>query len=104
MKYFYIDDPVSSLDDNNAIAIGSDLAKLLRRSIGKVKTVISSHHSLFFNVMCNELKKQPNKSYFIYSRNGDGYRLQSTTDTPFFHHVAMLSELKKSADTGKLYA
>lgn len=104
VKYFYIDDPISSLDDNNAIAVGSDLAKLLRRSIGKVKTVISSHHSLFFNVMCNELKKQPHKSYFIYSRNGDGYSLQSTTDTPFFHHVAMLSELKKAADTGRLYS
>lgn len=61
VKYFYIDDPISSLDDNNVIAVGSDLAKLLRRSIGKVKTVISSHHSLFFNVMCNELKKQPHK-------------------------------------------
>lgn len=104
VKYFYIDDPISSLDDNNAIAVGSDLAKLLRRSIGKVKTVISSHHSLFFNVMCNELKKQPHKSYFIYSRHGDGYSLQSTTDTPFFHHVAMLSELKKAADAGRLYA
>ncbi len=104
VKYFYTDDPISSLDDNNAIAMGSDLAKLLRRSIGKVKTVISSHHSLFFNVMCNELKKQPHKSYFIYSRNGDGYSLQSTTDTPFFHHVAMLSELKKVADAGRLYA
>ncbi|ACR14038.1 putative anticodon nuclease [Teredinibacter turnerae T7901] len=104
VKYFYIDDPISSLDDNNAIAVGSDLAKLLRRSIGKVKTVISSHHSLFFNVMCNELKKQSHKSYFIYSRNGDGYSLQSTTDTPFFHHVAMLSELKKAADAGRLYA
>jgi hypothetical protein len=104
VKYFYIDDPISSLDDNNAIAVGSDLAKLLRRSIGKVKTVISSHHSLFFNVMCNELKKQPHKSYFIYSRNGDGYSIQSTTDTPFFHHVAMLSELKKAADDGRLYA
>lgn len=104
VKYFYIDDPISSLDDNNAIAVGSDLAKLLRRSIGKVKTVISSHHSLFFNVMCNELKKQAHKSYFIYSRNGDGYSLQSTTDTPFFHHVAMLSELKKAADAGRLYA
>ena len=104
VKYFYIDDPISSLDDNNVIAVGSDLAKLLRRSIGKVKTVISSHHSLFFNVMCNELKKKPHKSYFIYSRNGDGYSLQSTTDTPFFHHVAMLSELKKAADAGLLYA
>src|SRR5690554_1448872 len=104
VKYFYIDGPISSLDDNNAIAVGSDLAKLLRRSISKVKTVISSHHSLFFNVMCNELKKQPHKSYLIYSRNGDGYSLQSTTDTPFFHHVAMLSELKKAADAGRLYA
>ncbi|EIP3949463.1 AAA family ATPase [Salmonella enterica] len=103
VKYLYIDDPISSLDDNNAIAVGSDLAKLLKRSIGKVKTVISSHHSLFFNVMCNELKKQSHKSYFIYSRNGDGYSLQSTTDTPFFHHVAMLSELKKAADAGRLY-
>ncbi|WP_455914710.1 anticodon nuclease [Pseudomonas syringae] len=104
VKYFYIDDPISSLDDNNAIAVGSDLAKLLRRSIGKVKTVISSHHSLFFNVMCNELKRCPHKSYFVYSRDGDGYSLQSTTDTPFFHHVAMLSELKKAASAGRLYA
>jgi hypothetical protein len=104
VKYFYIDDPISSLDDNNAISVGSDLAKLLRRSVGKVKTVISSHHSLFFNVMCNELKRCPHKSYFVYSRDGDGYSLQSTTDTPFFHHVAMLSELKKAAGAGRLYA
>jgi hypothetical protein len=104
VKYFYIDDPISSLDDNNAIAVGSDLAKLLRRSIGKVKTVISSHHSLFFNVMCNELKKQPHKSYFIYSRNSDSYSLQSTKDTPFFHHVALLSELKRLSENGKIYA
>lgn len=104
VKYFYIDDPISSLDDNNAIAMGSDLAKLLRRSIGKAKTVISSHHSLFFNVICNELKKHQHKSYFFYSHNGDGHSLQSTSDTPFFHHVAMLSELKKAADEGRLYA
>ncbi|MFJ3469599.1 anticodon nuclease [Pseudomonas sp. NPDC090201] len=104
VRYFYIDDPISSLDDNNAISVASDLAKLLRRSIGKVKTVMSSHHSLFFNVMCNELKRCPHKSYFVYSRDSDGYSLQSTTDTPFFHHVAMLSELKKAAGAGRLYA
>jgi len=104
VKFFYIDDPISSLDDNNAIAVGSDLAKLLKRYVGKVKTVISSHHSLFFNVMCNELKKQRHKSYFIYGSNNGEYSLQSTTDTPFFHHVAMLSELKKASDTGRLYS
>jgi len=63
VKYIYIDDPISSLDDNNAIAVASDLAKLLKKGVArdaskgdKVKTILSSHHSLFFNVMCNELK------------------------------------------------
>ncbi|EIZ5379850.1 AAA family ATPase [Salmonella enterica] len=66
VKYLYIDDPISSLDDNNAIAVASDLANLLRRGRGKLKTVISSHHGLFFNVMCNELKKpNPKSTSFI---------------------------------------
>ncbi|XOV76028.1 MAG: hypothetical protein ACFHWZ_03375 [Phycisphaerales bacterium] len=30
VKYIYIDDPISSLDDNNAISIACDLAALLR--------------------------------------------------------------------------
>ena len=29
VKYVFIDDPVSSLDDNNAIAVASDLSQLL---------------------------------------------------------------------------
>ena len=104
VKYLYIDDPISSLDDNNAIAVASDLAKLLRRGKDKVKTVISSHHSLFFNVMFNELKKQKTKSYFLYkAKEGEGYTLRATTDTPFFHHVALLSELKAASQNGALY-
>ena len=105
VKFFYIDDPVSSLDDNNTIAIASDLSKLLKtREASEIKTIISSHHSLFFNVMCNELKKTSNKAYFLHQSNSDGfYTLRATDDTPFFHHVAMLSELEKAAKTGKLY-
>lgn len=34
-KYLYIDDPVSSLDDNNAIAVACDLAQLLRRAASR---------------------------------------------------------------------
>lgn len=105
VKFFYIDDPISSLDDNNAIAVATDLAGLLKRGKDKqIKTIISSHHGLFFNVMCNELKKSPHKTYFIHRQSDNGgYTLQTTTDTPFFHHVAILSELKKASDTGKLY-
>lgn len=104
VKYFYIDDPISSLDDNNAIAVASDLARLLKRETKRVKTVISSHHSLFFNVMCNELKKTSHKTYFLHRGNGsDSYTLRATDDTPFFHHVAMLAELQKASESGKLY-
>ncbi len=122
VKYLYIDDPISSLDDNNAISVACDLAKLLRRAASRVdsqgkpnpiKIVFSSHHALFFNVMCNEIGRakegEPqvsHKRYFLHRPNGDGvYTLRSTEDTPFFHHVATLAELQRAADpaTGTLY-
>ena len=69
-----------------------------------MKTVISSHHGLFFNVMCNELKKLKHKIYFLHRvNNSDSYTLRATDDTPFFHHVAMLSELQQASESGKLY-
>lgn len=121
-KYLYIDDPISSLDDNNAIAVACDFAQLLRRAASRkdqngapapIKMVFSSHHALFFNVMCNEIgrakegePKVTHKRYFLHRPNrDDGYTLRTTDDTPFFHHVASLSELQLAAapNTGKLY-
>lgn len=95
VKYIYIDDPISSLDDNNAIAVASDLSNLLQKGIGKIGVVISTHHHLFFNVICNELKKRKCKRYFLHKNGSCGYTLRATDETPFFHHVALLSELKK---------
>jgi len=107
VEKIYIDDPISSLDDNNAIMVASDLAKLLVRGKGKIKTVISSHHGLFFNIIYNELNrvyKVKNKCYFLHRAQGsDSFTLQATNDTPFFHHVALLSELKKAIESGKIY-
>ncbi len=103
VKYIYIDDPVSSLDDNHAIAIGHHLAQLLKNPNNKVKTIISSHHTLFFNVMCNELGKSI--KYFM-SAKEDASRYELKTmygDTARFYHVAMLKELKQVADSGTLY-
>jgi hypothetical protein len=104
VKYLYIDDPISSLDDNNAIAVACDLAKLLKRDENELKVVFSSHHALFFNVVCNELKKKPHKKYFLHRPNrGDTFVLQATEETPFFHHVAMLDDIRNAAHSGSLY-
>ncbi|QDK80113.1 AAA family ATPase [Spirosoma sp. KCTC 42546] len=102
VRHIYIDDPISSLDDNNAIAVASDLAQLLKRGKEKVRVVISTHHSLFFNVMYNELRSTGHKSHFLHKNGADGYVLRATDDTPFFHHVALLTELKKVSDSAKI--
>ena len=121
-KFLYIDDPISSLDDNNAISVACDLAQLLRRSGSRkdpseapapIKVVFSSHHALFFNVMCNEIgrskegePKVAHKRYFLHRPNEAGaYTLRATEDTPFFHHVTTLAELQLAAHptSGKLY-
>ncbi len=102
VKHIYIDDPISSLDEHNAIAVANHLAKLLKRPESRLKTVISTHHTLFFNVLCNELNKA--NKYFL-SRDGsaEGLLLRKTGDTPFFHHVAALAALYEADRDGRLY-
>jgi hypothetical protein len=102
VKFIYIDDPISSLDEHNAISVANHLAQLLKREDNKLKTVISTHHSLFFNVLWNEFGKAK-KLFLTKAGAGSGYLVRETGDTPFFHHVAILTELRKAADSGNLY-
>jgi wobble nucleotide-excising tRNase len=106
VKYLYIDDPISSLDDNNAIAVASHLAQLLKNQNGRIKTVISSHHALFFNVMWNELNERRGhlQPYFLSSdKNTNNYILRYISDTPFFHHVALIKQLHEAAQSDQLF-
>ena len=107
VKFIYVDDPISSLDDNNAIAVACHLANLLKDSNGKIKVVISTHHALFFNVMWNALNDRtgnPLQPYFFSSIKDSGkYTLRYTNETPFFHHVALLTQLHEAVKTDRLY-
>ena len=57
VKYIYIDDPISSLDENNAIAWPPSGAAAHEDRTKRAKDGVSSHHALFFNVLCNELRE-----------------------------------------------
>lgn len=104
VKYVYVDDPISSLDEHNAIAVANHLAKFLNRPDNPLKTVISSHHTLFFNVLWNEFGRNNKKVERLFlAKQANGYLVRETGDTPFFHHVALLAELQKAADSGNLY-
>lgn len=72
LKYIFIDDPISSLDDNHLIQLAVNLAELIKKSNG-LKFIVSTHNPLFYNVLYNELNlKSKKNSCFMLSKNDDG--------------------------------
>lgn len=109
VKYIYIDDPVSSLDEHNAIVVANHLVQLFRETPNQLKVGISTHHVLFFNVLSNEIKSLLSTRNFPQyclnrSRSNSGYTLfRQKADTPFFQHVASLVDLYDAAQSDKIY-
>jgi wobble nucleotide-excising tRNase len=111
VKYVYIDDPISSLDEHNTIAVASGLGGLLKNENNKLKVVISTHHGLFFNVIFNELSgkrvpegKNIKRKAYVLNRQSEAqtYTLVDTGESPFLHHVAALEELCAASKSGKI--
>lgn len=120
VKYIYIDDPISSLDDNNAILVATDLADVIKshytkmknrddekKNDSKIKIIISTHHGLFYNVINNELegfKGSNTESYFVRRSDENGsYSLMSPKKVPFFYHLSMLKDLEVAYTSGNIY-
>ena len=100
VKYVYIDDPISSLDEHNAIVVANHLVQLYKEAPSPINTVVSTHHNLFFNVLHYEFKNHFNRQALQYvlsqDRGTGGYVMyQQKGDTPSFHHVVALAELHR---------
>src|SRR5262249_31954227 len=104
VKYVYIDDPISSLDENNAIAVANHLAQMLTQADKRPQIVVSTHHVLFFNVLCNELKNKAHRHFLKAGAAPGSYLLLDTGAKPFLHHLSTLVELYEAQVSGALYA
>ena len=112
LEYVFIDDPVSSLDENHLIELAVNIAELIKASKSGLKFIITTHNPLFYNVLYNE---------FYYSDKSIGYRAKESTtkllkklddgtylleeqngDSPFSYHIYLLSELEKVIDSGNV--
>ncbi|MFH3939779.1 AAA family ATPase [Acinetobacter nosocomialis] len=69
LEYIFIDDPVSSLDENHLIQLAVNLGQLIKSSSSDLKFIISTHNPLFYNVIYNEVSA---KSGYVLSRFDDG--------------------------------
>lgn len=120
IEYIYIDDPMSSLDDNNVIAFAQQLYTIIRerfkdetkaQKVGRddfrrIKFIVSSHHALFFHVMYHGLCADKKLGCFYLSRDKrteDIVLKEMSSETPFYYNVAMMSEIQKAINDKKLY-
>ena len=105
VKHVYIDDPISSLDEHNAIVVANHLVQLFRDAQRPIKAVVSTHHALFFNVLHHELRNhlgQPLQHVLRRDRLTDSYLLaEQKGDTPQFYHVTALEDLWHVAQSGE---
>jgi len=75
LEYVFIDDPVSSLDDNHLIELAVNLAGLIKSSEPGLRFLITTHSPLFYNVLHNELDMKANgkkEGCYLLERLEDG--------------------------------
>jgi|SRR5690554_180147 len=105
LEYLFIDDPVSSLDDNHLIDLAVDLAKLIKNAKPtNIKFIVSTHNPLFYNVLYNELNREKNTGRYRLQKLNDGtYLLDDSNDSPFSYHIFLLDELNAAANTRNIH-
>lgn len=106
LEYIFIDDPVTSLDENHLIGLAVDLAETIKQSKSKVKFIITTHNPLFFNVLYNEFsidnknynyKRGKSKKHNLKKLSDGTYLLNELkTDSPFSYHLFLKNEIEKA--------
>lgn len=106
IEYIFIDDPVSSLDDNHLIQMAIDLSQVINGSdfnVNKLKFIITTHNPIFYNILYNGLKI---KYGFMLSKREDGsFTLDDKfgdSNKSFSYHNYLISILSNAIDTDKI--
>ncbi|HHW7519135.1 anticodon nuclease [Mannheimia haemolytica] len=102
LQYIFIDDPVSSLDENHLIQLAIDLADLTK-SISGLKFVISTHNTLFYKVLYNELGLR--KGYFLKKYDDGSFELdekQGGSNKAFSYHLFLKKTIEEAIKNGEI--
>ncbi|PLX70156.1 MAG: anticodon nuclease [Denitrovibrio sp.] len=112
LEYIFIDDPVSSLDDNHLIELAVHLAQLIKYNTSDVKFVLTTHNPLFYNVLSNEFNNDERSSGYKRGHmrkyrlekfeDGSHQLIDQPNDSPFSYHLYLKSELEKAIQEGQI--
>lgn len=103
LEYVFIDDPVSSLDENHLIELAVNLAGLIKSSNSKLKFIVTTHSPLFHNVLYNELNS---KSCYLLERFEDGtfalLEKHGDSNKSFSYHLYLKQTLETAIAENKV--
>lgn len=102
-KHFFIDDPVSSLDDHNIFVTAATLYDLIENHHQNRKIIISTHHIGLFSILADwvlkgekgDKFKKVSKLYTL-KRENDGLTLESPKNDVFLYHLRLLQVLDQA--------
>ena len=103
LEYIFIDDPVSSLDENHLIELAVSLAGLIKSSNSRLKFIVTTHSPLFYNVLYNELKGKTcyflerfeNGTFDLVEKDGD-------SNKSFSYHLHLKKTLEEAIAQNKV--
>lgn len=101
LAYVFIDDPVSSLDENHLIEFASNIGMLIKTSKSSMKFIITTHNPLFYNVLHNELS---GKCKYRLEKLEDGsFNLEDQkNDAPFAYHHFLITEIQQAIESNNI--
>ncbi len=109
LEYVFVDDPVSSLDENHLIELAVNLAELIKKAPAQLRFVITTHSPLFYNVLHNELelkKKPANDGCYLLERHPDGSFTLNTkygdANKSFTYHLHLRRMLEEAIAQDKV--
>jgi len=110
-SHFFIDDPVSSLDEHNIFVTASTVMNVIEEYHEKRKIIITTHHIGLFAILFDwllkgekaEKYKKVTKGFILSNRNGD-LSLETIRDDVLLYHLRLLQLLKTAINANEVRA
>ena len=103
LRYIFIDDPVSSLDENHLIELAVNIAETIKSSQSDLKFIITTHNPLFYNVLYNELNS---KVGYMLDKNEDGTfdlkEKKGDSNKSFSYHLFLKQTIEEAIKAGNI--
>ena len=110
-SHFFIDDPVSSMDDHNIFVTAETLFELIEKYHTSRKIIITTHHVGLYSILCGWIRKGDQRQKYeqivrtcILSGKAGDLSLERDKDDVHLYHLRLLQILDQAQTAGDLRA